>query len=231
MCTLYRIDIVNDIRLGEVRVSDMDGVVAVHCAAFPTSAMTKLGREAVRRYYAWQVDGPHETYFQGAWRADELVGFCVGGIHPKAISGFLQRNTAYLAWRVATHPWLVANPLFRGRLSRGLEILKGGGAAPAPRNASAQGNGSAPPKKRPYDILSIAVHPDTQGTGVGKLLLHQAEEKALENGFHVMTLFVNHDNEQAIKFYERCGWERSLKDGVWRGSMVKWLNRPVLTTA
>jgi len=204
--------------LREVAASDLDQVVQVHCAAFPRSAMTKLGKEAIKRYYLWQLIGPYETYTTGAWADSRLMGFCFGGIHPTAISGFLAKNKGFLAWRLLTHPWLVANPVFRDRLTQGLKIL----TDHTPRRSPPQ---AAAPAKRPFDILSIAVHPDAQGQGIGKLLLARAEQQAAQNDFHVMTLFVNVDNEQAIHFYERCSWQRSNHRGVWRGTMVKWLKR------
>ncbi|CAG0992531.1 hypothetical protein ANRL4_02561 [Anaerolineae bacterium] len=36
-------------------------VVQIHRAAFPDSALTKLGAEAVRRYYLWLMTGPHDA--------------------------------------------------------------------------------------------------------------------------------------------------------------------------
>jgi GNAT superfamily N-acetyltransferase len=68
----------------------------------------------------------------------------------------------------------------------------------------------------PYDILSMAVLPDTQGTGVGKLLMNAAEGTARERGFSAMTLCVNIDNERGIRFYESCGWHKTQSmEGMW----------------
>jgi len=38
-----------------------------------------LGTEAVRRYYEWQLVGPHEVTAISAYINTELVGFCFGG--------------------------------------------------------------------------------------------------------------------------------------------------------
>jgi len=40
-------------------------VAKVHCRAFADAALTRLGCEAVRRYYLWQLEGPHEHWFRG----------------------------------------------------------------------------------------------------------------------------------------------------------------------
>jgi len=118
--------------------------------------------------------------------------------------------------RVLARPWLLGNPLFRDRLTHGLRVLrrafsrsKTKPAAP-PTAAAAQA-----PKKPPFDILSIAVDPDVQGTGVGKALM----------------LHAHGDNEQAIRFYEHLGWERCIQNGAWRGRMEKWFERPAMSTA
>jgi ribosomal protein S18 acetylase RimI-like enzyme len=211
-----------DARLSGIATSDLAQVVAVHRAAFPRSALTKLGDEAVKRYYHWQLTGPHEMYASAAWIGTRMAGFCFGGIQPTCISGFLEQHKAYLASRVLTRPWLIANPMFRGRLQSGWRILSGVGRA---KNQSrGPENGSPLHKtKSPYDVLSIAVHPELQGSGIGKALLLHAEEQARENGFNAMTLVVSCDNERAIRFYEHLGWHRAYQNGVWRGRMEKWL--------
>ena len=214
----------NDIRIRDIALGDLDDVVAVHCAAFPGSAMTRLGGEAVKRYYRWQLEGPHETYAHGAWLDGKLAGFCFGGIHPTAISGFLDRNKRFIAWRVATHPWLITLPMFRDRIRFGFSALR-------VRRENSQINTEIRREgreKAPYDILSIAVNPRAQGTGIGKLLMMRAEEAALANGFSSMTLVVRPDNENAVRFYERGGWERVLHEGGrWVGEMKKRLDLPI----
>ncbi|MBV9270927.1 MAG: GNAT family N-acetyltransferase [Candidatus Eremiobacteraeota bacterium] len=201
--------------------ADIGRIAEIHCAAFPHAALTKLGREAITRYYLWQLEGPHdESWAFGVWSRGILEGFCFGGIHPDAISGFLNKNKTYLAWHVATHPWLVANPFFRDKITNGLRILTQ--SFKTARNATP----AMPlePFKRPFDILSIAVNPTTQGRGLGHAMMQEAEEIARQNGFHVMSLFVTPDNDHAIRFYEAGGWERrNARTGIWRGVMEKWL--------
>ena len=87
--------------------TDLDAVAAVHCAAFPKSILTKIGREAVYRYYAWLMEGPHEMYTVGAIIENKLVGFFFGGIAPLAVPGFLRQNRALLARRFLLRPGLL----------------------------------------------------------------------------------------------------------------------------
>lgn len=203
--------------LRKLAAGDIDAVATIHCAAFPRSTITRLGKEVVHRYYVWLMQGPHETYALGATLGHKLVGFCFGGVAPHAIPGFLHQHKALLSRKLMARPWLMLDPLFRDRLRRGFRAL----SRPSVTLPSVvQG---AP--KRPFDILSIAVRPELQGTGIGKRLMIEAETTALRNGFHVMTLMVNTDNKQAIDFYVAMGWEKNFMKGMWRGNMEKWFNR------
>ncbi|MBV8148643.1 MAG: GNAT family N-acetyltransferase [Candidatus Eremiobacteraeota bacterium] len=206
-----------DLLLCSLAAADLDDVASVHQAAFPKSILTKLGKEAVCRYYGWLLEGPHEIYALGVRQEGKLAGFCFGGIAPTAMSGFLRRNKALLTRKLAARPWLIADPLFRDRFKRAFQALS--------RRAVTFAAASPGAPKRPFDVLSIAVRPDVQGGGIGKRLMAGAETTALRNGFHVMTLMVHTDNRQAIDFYLAIGWEKLLMKGVWRGNMEKWLNR------
>ncbi|MGC1381256.1 MAG: hypothetical protein WA814_09590, partial [Candidatus Baltobacteraceae bacterium] len=96
--------------LRPLRPAELPAVAAIHAAAFPESWLTALGPATIERYYDWQLRGPHEAYPFSASLDGRLAGFCFGGIFPTAISGFLRRNRAHLAWRVVARPRLVANP-------------------------------------------------------------------------------------------------------------------------
>lgn len=55
-------------------VEDLLDVAHIHIQAFPDSALTKLGREAVRRYYEWQIVGPHDALNIGVFAQNEILG-------------------------------------------------------------------------------------------------------------------------------------------------------------
>src|SRR4051794_28874673 len=114
----------SEIQIGTLAKYNLPNVAALHMRAFPGSALAALGTDAVRRYYAWQLDGPHDVVALGAKRGDKLVGFCFGGVFRGALSGFVQANRGFLVRRVLTHPWLVVNPIFRDRLALGVRSLR-----------------------------------------------------------------------------------------------------------
>jgi ribosomal protein S18 acetylase RimI-like enzyme len=209
-----------ELRLRAVTADDLRAVTHIHCAAFPASAITALGEEAARRYYLWQLEGPHDVTAFGAFHGIEMAGFYFGGVFQGALSGFLARERSYLAWRVVTHPWLVLNPLFRERLGMGLRVLRkklwpkkpAAPARPAPENT----------RVRQFGILAIAVHPDFQGLGVGQALMAHAESAARAQLFPQMQLSVALSNQSGIRFYERLGWQRVFtRDHEWKGEMIK----------
>lgn len=209
-----------------LRLDDLDDVVHVHRRAFPDSAMTLLGDRVVERYYRWQFLGPHPTPFARAVRRDgHLVGFVVGGVRHDAVSGFARRFLATVLIGATTHPrgaWRLAGPtvlpvlrlMFRRHVSQ-----------PAPEPTLPGVSSPAGPSSAPsFGILSIAVDPNTQGSGAAAELMADAEAAARRGGFDRMHLTVNADNGRAICFYERLGWERDPADGTWGGRMVKRLS-------
>lgn len=207
--------------LGDVGIADLHGVARVHLASFPVSAMTRLGREAVRRYYLWQLEGPHEHYFRGAWEDGGLVGFCVSGISRGALAGYLRANRAYLGVQLLLRPWLWGSELVRERVRTALRSL-------GRRRHPGEGlNAAASTGPRSWGILSIAVHPAVQGKGVAQLLMMDAEEEARRRGFSQLHLTVATENHRAVRFYEKLGWRKDPDEASWAGRMVKVVGRDV----
>jgi ribosomal protein S18 acetylase RimI-like enzyme len=197
---------------------DLNAVVQVHNGAFPDSALTQLGAEALRRYYQGLLNGPYEAACTGAFLDNRLVGFCFAGVFRGSDADFVRHNLLFLTWRVITHPRLIKNEIIRQRLKYSLQIFK-----PKARKKKISA-GSPRSSTRRFGILSVAVSPDCQGAGVGKILMADAEMQARQKGFHSMRLTVHPDNRQAVLFYERLGWKRRLNHEVWEGFMEKDLN-------
>lgn len=201
-------------------LTDLPDVILVHIGAFPDSALTKLGGEAVRRYYEWLLVGPHDALNIGAFAQAKMIGFCFGGIFRGALGGFLEKNRGFLMRRVATHPWLLLNPLFRERaqfaLSRLAKRFQPGYAPSSPKPAPLP-----PPNARSFGILSIAVAPQHQGSSAARFLMEYSEQVAVERDFSRMGLTVHPSNGRAVRFYEKMGWQRDIKGSSWDGHMSK----------
>lgn len=189
-------------------------IAAVHSAAFPSSALTKLGPEIVSRYYEWQLNGPHDVVALGAKIDGDLAGFCFGGRFHGAMTGFLSKNRWYLAFRLFTQPWLIGLPEIRDRLQYAFRII-------FKRPIKSQ-NTFIPYTTPSFGILSIAVNPTYQGKGIGKLLMRAEELAAIKRGFLHMHLTVSTKNNQAIRFYENLGWHKRVDStGKWSGAMER----------
>ena len=64
-------------------------------------------------------------------------------------------------------------------------------------------------------IEAIIVRQDHHGEGVGRALIERAEHWALENGVYEMELTVYNFNQNAIRFYEKAGYQ-VLSQRMWK---------------
>jgi GNAT superfamily N-acetyltransferase len=180
-------------------------IAHVHCLAFPKSALTRLGVEPVRRYYDWLMQGPHDAV-------------ALGSFVRNALSGFVRQNRAFLIRHVVMRPWLLANPLFRERLSLANRLLHG---ATTRRNTTVS---QVQVQRSAFSVLAIATHPQYRRRQVGAHLMEVAEQIARARGFWEMRLSVHPDNGNAIRFYEHLGWRKDEQNEFWNGKMVKSLD-------
>lgn len=202
-----------------ILVEDLPLVARLHLDSFPDSALTKLGPAIVERYYQWQLAGPHrKVHAVAAFVAAECAGFSFSGIFSGSTSGFIRRYRANLITAVLRHPHLIFNERFLKRLGEGIRLLtrqkkltvrdtKGGTAEP----------------RTDYGILSIAVAPRFQKSGIGQRLMLDAEAEALKYGCRELCLTVHPENTKAVRFYEKQEWRKLVTAGLWNGAMVKTL--------
>jgi ribosomal protein S18 acetylase RimI-like enzyme len=208
---------VADLRIGPITTADLEQLARVHRSAFPDGAITALGAEAVRRYYAWLLEGPHDAMLNGAWLGDRLVGFCAAGVFRGAMNGFLRKNRIYLALHLLAHPALLLTPLVRDRVRTALQITY--------RFSRFKRQVTQAPLASPaFGVLAIATADDARGVGAGRALMQEAERRARAAQHTRMVLTVHPDNVRAVRFYERLGWSRRNEtSGTWVGLMEKVL--------
>lgn len=201
---------------------DLPEVTRVHLAAFPESALARLGPGAVTRYYLWQFNGPHRCEKLGAREGERLQGFVFAGKFNGALSGFLRENKWFLVGAVLFRPWLLLDHWFRNHLTMGARSLLRTFTGKRPQVPDRR-ESSLPKPPPSFGILSIAVAPDAKRKGIGSLLMQRCEQSARRWGAQRMHLTVAVDNLEAIKFYEKLGWQRDCQAGEWKGGMVKRL--------
>jgi len=204
-----------DVHVVALTRADVDAVVTIHARAFPDSAITAFGPDAIRRYYLWLLEGPHDAELTGAWLGSELVGFCAAGVFRGAMNGFLRSNRRFLALHIVTHPWLALSPLIRDRVRTALKITF--------RYRQSRTRREPPAAVPSFGVLSIATNPDVRGSGAGRALMLDAESRARAAGHRRMTLTVHPENARAVKFYEQLGWTRASDADEWSGAMDRVL--------
>lgn len=198
----------------DVVEGDIDEIARLHVEAFPDSVLGRLGEEAVRRNYLWQLSGPHDLTALVALHDDVVAGFLFGGVFRGSTIGFVKRERWFLARRVITHPQILLRSVGWNRLALGARLLVR--RAPTPRS---ENPAAVPP--RSFGVLAIAVDPAAQGTGVGAALMTEARRRAEAAGFERMHLSVHPENRRALDFYRAGGWtELADPDGSWSGRMT-----------
>lgn len=211
-----------EIILRKLTTADLPQIARVHINSFPDSALTKLGAGIVERYYRWQLTGPHEKVRAvGAFIADECVGFSFSGVFDGSTSGFIRQNRVFLVKEVLRRPQLFFNQTFLGRLREGVRLLTRF-AKKKPASTAKPAGERTPPN---YGILSIAVSQNHQKSGIGQLLMRDAETEAYKYGFQEICLTVHPENKKAVRFYEKQNWQKFTQSGLWRGAMTKSLKQ------
>ena len=84
------------------------------------------------------------------------------------------------------------------------------------RNAMETGPGE-------FYLDSMAILSDYRGLGIGKMLIRDRMDYALENGFHKVTLLVDKDKPRLQRYYESEGFafdEEMFVFGSWYNKMV-----------
>jgi len=180
---------------------DLADVAALHVVVFRDSVLSELGPEAVRRYYRWQLTGPHDVEAFGLFAGDDLVGFLVGGRFRGSMIGFIKRETPFLARCVLRHPTLVIGARGRSALRTGIRLLV------RPAEPTVVERPERVPDKS-FGVLSVAIDPSVQRSGMGSLLLDEADRRAAAMGMERLHLTLDPQNWGAAEFYRGQGWRR-----------------------
>lgn len=208
----------NRFKIRELIYKDLVNVADIHLLAFPDSVLSQLGRKIIIKYYVWQLNPPNECLAVGAYEAEEMAGFCFSGVFSDAEVHFVIRN-----WYL-TVPILLKKPsLFRqiDPIKRLSYIFK---ALVKNLYSQQQKTHVLETGLKKYGILSIAVAPNYQRSGVGRLLMERVYVDARDKGHNQIRLSVHQDNNQAVQFYEKEGWTKYLDDtNKWSGVMIKKL--------
>lgn len=214
-------------RVRDVCKDDVNEIARVHCLSFPDRTLIQLGSEAVRRYYAFLLEEfPRAKVICAVAEGGAVAGFCFAGSFSGSFSNFIRLNFGFLIIKVLTRPWLVFSPLMWELAKPVLKVTKWmiHHRREEPSVSVISSEALLEIDREQWGILAIAVDPAFQRRGVGDLLMAAVEEDAIGRGVVKMDLSVHVENQPAVRFYEKLGWQKLLVSGQWNGKMIKWLN-------
>ena len=164
-----------------MRRDDVDAVVAIHLAAFPSFFLTFLGPRFLRVFYdAVMRDGIALV----ATENDRVAGFVVGMLESQSFYRRLFRKR-FVQVAIAIIPAVLRRPSTIGRVMR------------RARQRTSEVTAGA-------ELMSLAVHPRRQHHGLGRALV---EAFVRELGTEPLWLITDAaENDAVKKFYESLGF-------------------------
>jgi len=211
------------LRVRDMTLDDVDGVVEVHRHCFPASIsiFSVLNRIIVKRYYELFVKEPESL---GAVLVEpgtgRVGGFAAGTLKPGIQKRFAVRYCIPLCWDVllgCLKSAAVRRVVF-AHLKAVPEMLK---KEKGKKFAEAEGS---PPDGSIGFFMPIAVHPDFRGGGNAVRLADYLTNKLFERGVaRVRGGGITTDNIASRKlFEERLGWNSKVISDKW---IAVWVDR------
>jgi len=171
----------------------LEGVVDAHLAAFPTNFTSMLGPAFLAKYYSG-LAGREDAHIWVATSSNKVVGFACGVDDSRSFYQSLKRDPSIVPpvlMKFATRVDL-RRRIFR----RAVNVLRRSAVNPVVHEVG-------------HEIMSVAVSPDAQGTGVGSELLTNYLSSLFEDR-NVLQAFIttDSDDERVLTFYERHGFRQ-----------------------
>ncbi len=194
------------------READLDGIAAVHVAAFTGLLKASLGSSFLRVDYS-RLFGVEGAILWVAEQEGRIVGFVAGYI-----------NNSPAAYAMARWSWKIRFAIARAILRRPWLIPRF--AAAYLRRRRPQATPASP--GRGWCMLSpIAVVPECGGRGIGKQLLRAFADQARALGAPGIYLEAARDNNEAVHgFYRRFGFEATH---TFERAGGRWMTRYALS--
>ena len=173
-------------------VVETGAIAAVHRAAFRSFFLTQLGPAFLRGYYATVLE-----YSGGillvAVQDESITGFVAGFVNPPGFYALLRKKRMRLG--LAALPWLITHP---ANLARALSNY---------RLTLEESRETDPEISQVAELSSIAVGPDSRGTGAGKQLLGEFVDAARRAAaVRIMLTTDAAGNDATNQFYVRAGF-------------------------
>ena len=165
-------------------------VADLHIKAFSDFFLTSLGAGFLRVYYKASLKSNESLAICAIDENGDMQGFCIGCILSKGYHMRLIMKNIFMFSYVAIRI-IFSNPGSLVRLFKNLN------------------KHSDPADKGDYsELLSIAVSPSYEGSGIGKNLIKNFEEEAKTRNCKRIALTTDYfNNEKVLSFYKKLGYE------------------------
>lgn len=162
--------------------ADAAAIAALHIRRLSFGLLSQLGEEFVTSFYASLMDSPL-GFGVVAERDGRLLGFTMGVTDWRKFSGVFLRSHIWMAVRS------LALALRHGRWRRLLETRRYATATNLP----------------PAELISVAVEPDEEGTGLAAELARGLFAEFQARGVRTFRITTASSNARSIRFYEKLG--------------------------
>jgi len=177
-------------KIRPVCLYDVNELVNVHTRAFPGFFLSFLGPRFLREFYSAFLHEDTGIALVAEGLVDgRVLGFVVGTTQPY---GFFKRllKRRWWAFCFASIGALLRRPWIAPRIFRALFY-----------------RGEPPQGPKRALLSSVAVGPEQQGCGLGRVLVTEWVEEARKRGVPGCYLTTDADNNDAVnRFYAKCGW-------------------------
>lgn len=197
---------IDSIQTRNAELTDVTGMMFCHIAAFPGRPMTEMGPRWLRGLYSYYIQHNEGISIVAVDGAGKVLGLAVGGksgIRDEFLHRALFRYPHLLFWKFLTAGNVRRKMLTE--LSSKLHIGRRTSTSPvsALQTTKATCCGS---------LLSIAVLPQYQGTGIAGWLIEFFQKVSIERNYNILRLSVLPNNHRAIAFYKKHGWYEIGRD-------------------
>ena len=191
-----------------MRADDIAEVAMLHRLVFPDYFLSHMGQRFVERFYAEFVDRGTNYGFV-AISDGELVGAVVGTVDSGGFyNRFYRHHFLDLALTLAGR--VIVDPYIRRNLSSRMAHVRQAIRSVVARHRQSSPASAPPhPDQVPARLLSIGVDPEKRGSGLAEQLVARYCEALWKDGQGRVGLSVRPENQRAIAFYEKTGWQRS----------------------
>ena len=171
--------------------SDLEAIVRIHCQAFATFFLTRLGPRFLMKYYRLVMEHPSGILIIAA-NKDDVVGFVAGFASPAKF--YVEMKKRKISFALASMPSLLRSPGIIRRLWIDFREVRTQARPAAPHETGVGGS-------------SIGVDPAWSGRGIGQGLLEAYVAEARKHGLKAFTLTTDADDNDAVnQFYRKVGF-------------------------